>query len=778
MPMSEVKLRAIARAHIRNSANWIGSEIANDREDNMEYYLGGIPGLESLDGRSQVVSSDVQDVVESVMPDMMEIFAGGDEAVRFEPVGPGDEDDADEATQVCNHVWYKENDGYGVTHDWLKDALLQKNGFIKLWADEEEEKTKHVMQGLYIDDLDVLQNDASVEILQVAPAGELANMEELVQRGINPADFYDVEIERTDTRRKIRVMGLAPEDFIISRRSIDLDTAPLLCHQDRTTATELKERGFDPDIVDKLPGYDEHQFNRERISRWRDEDQWYGRVSVEDQAMREIWIYECHLMVDYEETGIAKRYKIFLAGDGYKILPDPDTGELAVEEADHPFVSLTPIRMPHKFFGRALADLVIDVMKIKTVLWRQWLDNLYNINNARTIINDSIDMDDMLTNRVSSVVRMDGDGDVRTAAMPLAPQPIGQIIAPAMEFMDKVKEDRIGIPAVNQGLDPSALHDTATGINLVLGRAQKRILFIARTFAETGFKQAFKKLHALIVENADRAYTLRLRGKWADIDPRSWNSKMDVSVTVGLGYGTKETQVGLMEALLQKQLTVAQVQQGTDGPFLTKDDIFQALSQWTKLALGEKDNERYWTDPGNPENKQQQQQPQQDPAVLEAQAKMQLEQQKAQGQQQLAQAKLQGEMQRDQAKMAMDTQKVEAEIALQREELLHNMQLAREEMNAKLQLERDKAAGELGVKRETAQGDLEIKASEAEQRLTLQAQAQSETQNSERERAAKEGNGGDKLPAINVNIDNVPKGPKNIKLTRDDDGALDGATVD
>ena len=192
----------------------------------------------------------------------------------------------------------------------------------------------------------------------------------------------------------------------------------------------------------------------------------------------------------------AKRYKVFLAGDGYKILPDPETGDLAVEEPDHPFVSLTPIRMPHKFFGRALADLVVDVMKIKTVLWRQWLDNLYNINNARTIINDTIDMDDMLTNRVSSVVRMDRDGDVRAAAMPLAPQPIGTIIAPAMQFMDKVKEDRIGIPAVNQGLDPSALHDTATGINLVLGRAQKRILFIARTFAETGFKQAFKKMHA------------------------------------------------------------------------------------------------------------------------------------------------------------------------------------------------------------------------------------------------------------------------------------------
>ena len=667
MPMSEVKLRSICRGHIRNSANWIGSEVASDREDNMEMYLGDIPGLDALEGRSQVVSSDVQDVIESIMPDMLEIFAGGDEAVRFEPVGPDDEDDADEATQLCNHIWYKENDGYGVTHDWIKDSLLQKNGFIKMWAEEEEETTKHTMQGLFIDDIMVLQNDPDVTILGQQQAENLTNVEELMQLGVNPADFYDVEIERVDRSRKIRVMGLAPEDFIISRRSVDLDSAPLLCHQDRTTASELKERGFDPDIVDTLPGYDEHQFNRERIARWRGEDQWYGRASAEDRAMREIWIYECHIMVDYEETGIAKRYKVFLAGDGYKILPDPETGDLAVEEPDHPFVSLTPIRMPHKFFGRALADLVVDVMKIKTVLWRQWLDNLYNINNARTIINDTIDMDDMLTNRVSSVVRMDGDGDVRAAAMPLAPQPIGTIIAPAMQFMDKVKEDRIGIPAVNQGLDPSALHDTATGINLVLGRAQKRILFIARTFAETGFKQAFKKMHALVIENADRAYKLRLRGKWVEIDPRPWNAKMDVSVVVGLGYGTKETQVGMMEALLQKQLTVAQVQQGTDGPWLHKDDIFNALSQWTKLALGEKDNERYWTDPNSEESQQreqqqqqQQQQQQPDPAAMIAQATMQLEQQKLQLEQQKLQMQMQGNMQEEERKrteMAMKHQR-------------------------------------------------------------------------------------------------------------------------
>jgi len=763
MPMSDAKLRHIVRAHIRNSANWIGSEIANEREDNMEMYLGELPHIDAPEGRSSVVSTDMQDVVEGIMPDMMEIFAGGDEAVRFEPVGEGDEDDADQATALCNHVWYKENDGYGITHDWIKTALLQKNGFIKMWAEDDETTTKRTLHKVFVEEADALLNDPDVEVLA---ASEAEGTEDFAAQGLDASMYWDLEIKHTERRRKIKIEGLAPEDFLISRRSVDMDSAPLLCHQDRTTATELIDRGFDPDIIDKLPGYDEHQFNRERITRWKNEDHSYGRVSVEDRAVREIWIYECYVLIDYEETGVARRYKVFVAGDGYYILPDPETGELAVEVADHPFVSLTPIRMPYKFFGRAVADLVKDVQQAKSVLQRQLMDNTYNITNSRTVINDSVDLDDMLTNRVSSVVRMDGDGDVRAAVMPLAPQPIGQIILPVMEYWDKIKEDRIGIPAVDQGLDPESLHDTATGINLVLGRAQKRKLFIARTFAETGFKDAFRKLNQLIIENADRAYTVRLRGKWVDIDPRPWNAKMDLDVTVGLGYGTKETQVALMEALLQKQLTVVEMQGSADGEFLNKKNIYEALKNWTQLALGEKDHERYWTDPEQKEGEPQpQKQEQPDPAVVEAQAKMKLEQQKAQQDGQLAQAKMHAEMQRDQAKMQLEQQQQEADIALKREELLATLSLQREKVNAELALQRDKAAGELGVKRDVAAGDLEIKASEAEQRLALQAQAQAESQNTERESRTKEAaekfNGKDiTVPNINVNIDNTPKVPE------------------
>jgi len=313
-------------------------------------------------------------------------------------------------------------------------------------------------------------------------------------------------------------------------------------------------------------------------------------------------------------------------------------------------------------------------------------------------------MDDMLTNRVSSVVRMDGDGDVRSAVMPLTTQSIGPHIAPAIEFMDRLKENRIGIPAINQGVDPEALHETATGVNLVLGRAQKRLLFIARTFAETGFKEAFRKLHALLIENAEQAYTMRLRGEWVNIDPRPWNSKMDVTVVVGLGYGTKETQVGLMEALLQKQMTVAQMQQGVEGPFLNKGDIFNALSSWTKLALGEKDDERYWTDPESQESIQRQQMQQQeppapDPIMVEAQLRNQ--------EMQLRAREMQMKDERERMEILLkhkrEIQAMDIEISVEQA----NMDIRQASEEAKNQTMRDVAAVNATVKEESSLNNLQ-----------------------------------------------------------------------
>src|SRR5450631_3794965 len=79
------------------------AELAQDRADAMDYYLGDMSkDMPAQDGRSRAVSTDVADTVEGLMPQLMDIFAGSDEVVRFEPVGPEDEAAAQQETDYVN----------------------------------------------------------------------------------------------------------------------------------------------------------------------------------------------------------------------------------------------------------------------------------------------------------------------------------------------------------------------------------------------------------------------------------------------------------------------------------------------------------------------------------------------------------------------------------------------------------------------------------------------------------------------------------------------------
>ena len=125
-----------------------------------------------------------------------------------------------------------------------------------------------------------------------------------------------------------------------------------------------------------------------------------------------------------DDDGIAETRKVTVAGSGYEILKR-DGKEENLEVDEHPFVSFSSIRMPHKFFGRAVADLVMDVQLIKSTIQRQLLDNMYNVNNARSAINERVDLDDYLTNRPGGAVRIEGSGPVGDSIMPITTQPLG-----------------------------------------------------------------------------------------------------------------------------------------------------------------------------------------------------------------------------------------------------------------------------------------------------------------------------------------------------------------
>lgn len=108
--MSEQELKAIVAAEIADATAFAGGRLAEERRRALDYYLGEPFGNEQ-EGRSQVVSTDVADTVEWILPSLLRIFTGGDEVVRFEPTGPEDEEVARQATEYVNWIFQRDNPG-------------------------------------------------------------------------------------------------------------------------------------------------------------------------------------------------------------------------------------------------------------------------------------------------------------------------------------------------------------------------------------------------------------------------------------------------------------------------------------------------------------------------------------------------------------------------------------------------------------------------------------------------------------------------------------------
>lgn len=148
--IDESTLKAILASEKRDAlAGMDSAELASERADAMDYYLGDMTrDMPAQDGRSKAVSTDVAEAIEGLMPHLMDIFAGSDEVVRFEPVGPEDEAAAQQETDYVNHVFMQNNPGFMVLYSFIKDALLSKTGIVKVWWEEREEEQRETFYDL------------------------------------------------------------------------------------------------------------------------------------------------------------------------------------------------------------------------------------------------------------------------------------------------------------------------------------------------------------------------------------------------------------------------------------------------------------------------------------------------------------------------------------------------------------------------------------------------------------------------------------------------------
>ena len=583
---SDHEILALVNSEIRASAGYIGGEIVSRRRKSLEYFLGKPFGNEQ-EGRSQVISTDVSDTIESLMPSLMKIFTAGDNVFHCEPVGPEDEKVAKQATDYINHVFYKENRGFTALYTAFKDALIQKNGILKIYWDDSEKISREEYHKLTDSEYAILIADKEISIGEHKEYQEDLNDDS--GEALDQITYHDVVVYKTQMYGQVKIEPVPPEEFLIERRAKSIDTANFLCHRTYMTRSQLVEMGYDSETIYKLPTGDAEYYLEDRQVRHQDID-FSAPQDRGDKSSDEVLIHECYVRLDANEDGKSELYKICLAGSGaYKILD--------MQEIDAmPFVSLTPIIMPHRFYGRSVSELIEDIQLIKSTVMRQMLDNMYLTNNNRIAIQDGqVAIDDLLTNRPGGIVRT--KQPPANVMQVMTAQPITEQASALLGYLDSVREARSGVTREAQGLQSDSLNNkTATGMNQVLSQSQMRMELIARTFAETGIKDLGNKIFELLCKYQQKEKLIRIRGEFVPMTPYEWRDRVNLSVKVGLGTGSKEQQLILLNSILQRQLQAIQLQGNVYGPVVNLKNIYATLQKLIENA-GLGNTEPFFMDP-------------------------------------------------------------------------------------------------------------------------------------------------------------------------------------
>lgn len=665
--------------------------LAEDREEATDHYLGR-PYGDEVEGRSQVVMRDVADTIEWIKPSLLKIFCAGDEVVRFDAVGPNDEQAAQQETDYCNHVVMQKNNGFLIFHDWFHDALLHKNGYVCVRPVKKTKNSREVYRGLSEDEFTALMQSDGIELVEHSeqqslvpttrdemqaqapqPPMQQGPMAQAVGQAMPPPapmTYHDAVVRKVKEYTCLEIINVPPERVLVhsSWAGLSFEGCPFVEVIDHKTISQLREEGYEvEDDVNDSSGYDDDEWQEQArrqpndgFQTDRDDDAPGPNRSV---RVRYVWIRH-----DSDGDGIAELHSMVVVGK--TILEDEEDDVV-------PVACITPARLPHEHVGQSVDDMVSDLQRIRTILVRGFLDGMYLSMHGRNAIDVTrVNLDDMLVTRPGGIVRVQGDPS--SAVMPMLQPMNGAPVLQAVEYIDGVREARTGVTRYNQGMDADSLNKTAHGINSIMTASQQRIELIARLFAETGVKELMLIVHAMSIKHGRQAEMLKLRGQWIPIDPRGWHDRIDVTVTVGIGTGNKDQMLQHLFMILQEQ------KQGLSAGLTDQSKIHNTLARITQNA-GFKQAEEFWLDPSQSKPK-----PQQPPPEV------QVEQMRQQGEAQKSQAQIQADQQAAQAasQQALQVELMKLEYQRQKDMADRQIEIDKANIAAAAQIEIARIRGE------------------------------------------------------------------------------------
>tara|TARA_Y100001963_G_scaffold158753_1_gene259558 strand:- start:316 stop:2598 length:2283 start_codon:yes stop_codon:yes gene_type:complete len=680
--LSDEQVASICRGEVDAASGRAAGEVSSERAEALDYYYGEPYGDET-EGRSQIRTREVMETIEWILPSLARIFTDSENMVEFDPVNEDDIEQAELETKAVNHVYWKQNRGFYNTYTFLKDALLSKTGILKIYWDDTQEESKEEYENLDEVQLGELLADPFVD-------------REVLDIEITDLGLLNVSMKVTEKSGRVRIEPVPPEEFGIARyaRSPYVEDTNFCFHRTLKSFTELVQMGYDVETIRALPS-DESVVTEEELARRNKSDEEGPYDYVSEESMRNYWITECYVRVDRDGDDIAELLRVTLGGADYTA---GSSALLSIDEVDQmPFATVSPILMPHKFYGMSIADITMDLQRIKSALVRQVLDSTYLSTNGRTAVNDQhVNMDDVLTTRPGGVVRYKGDGAAAQYITPIPHNPLPQEAFQMVEYIDSLTKARTGVGEEVAGLGQNALANVNTGVAaLAYDAARAKIELIARIIAEVGFRDVFRLIHTLLMQHQDRELMLNIEGNFTPIRPGEWRKRQNTTVQVGVGSVSKERRMVALETIAAKQAEL--IQNGGMGTLVQPHQVYQTLSELTE-TFGLQPN-AYFTDPRTVPPPPPQPDVQQDLAMAHAQALM---------------MDAESKIQRNQVEVAKSTAEMQIKVK--------ETELKQQELMLKADIERMKAEltslqRETDTDQKVASLELEMNKQDTQQRL-------------------------------------------------------------
>lgn len=633
--LTEHELVALVNQAKSNSVSE-NTDYSSVNEKLLNQYLSK-PYGDEVDGQSQVVTTDISDVVESDITSLVRVFLGASNMVEFIPLSSSPEDiaEAQEKSEYINFLIRNQQDAFKTFHDWMKSALIQKCSVIKYFIDKCVDVEEFTYSGVNEDELGAIEESlegedvAKLEVVSrtedeeqeiddvvreqiiqfiVATAAQqgqaidpsqvlpeqiedaITQLEAQGQR-IRPLPIFDVTFKVIRERQVVKIAGIPTEDFIISEDASSKHDAELVGDKVRKTRGQLLAEGFDRELIDGLPAIGgDNDDNRNGMGRIRKREAFGNSAhsdvdsSVNDWASQEVEIYDLYMKVDFDQDGYAERRHIMMSGN--RILVN--------EIFNHvPYAILSSILMPYEVVGRARAELAQTPQRVKTVVTRQMLDNLYMSNNSRIAANENVDIDDLLNPVPNGVIRVEGDNPINNDIIPVNTAFTGDKSLLILQHMDNARANSTGNFIANQGLDKDAVSkETATRFEGVKESGEAKVELVSRVYAETGFKDLFEGLAWLVAQYQDDETEIMVLGKPLTVNPALWKHHFITQ--------PKIVDEGKMMESLQTILAIQTqaMQQGL--PVTDQTKMFNTLDMMTK-GLGIADATKFFNDPSQPD---------------------------------------------------------------------------------------------------------------------------------------------------------------------------------